>query len=210
MDVWAIVINGAISLATSGVLGYFTYFILNNMKIIFFDHQNKSDKKAWQIFFGCINLLSVYLCYVYFFNDYPQSILVGLSIGLILAFIGYPLFFSCVVKGTCNFFRKKQGLAKLTPGGSVWSAIVDKKNGMTMYVYDLRTHKLLTYGSFVADNEEDSDMDFELYPYSELDPWSYAEVRDHVALNDGVRSYVNVDKNIEVFVFPNSEDEQDK
>ena len=27
MDVWAIVINGAISLTTSGVLGYFTYYI---------------------------------------------------------------------------------------------------------------------------------------------------------------------------------------
>lgn len=197
------IIQLVLPLSTSGVIGYFTYFVLNRMGVPFFVNDKKDDKKNWWIFFGVIDVLIVYALYFYTNSNYFVAIGTGICIALIMALIIYPGLFRLLFKYV-NRKRIKNGLSEFANSSNVWNALTDKDYGMAVFVYDLRTDKLLAYGDLSTSDGDSDALDFALNPNSNLKPWTFEEAMEHALLNEGTKYYINADKGFKIVFIPGS------
>lgn len=202
------IIQLVLPLSTSGVIGYFTYFVLNRMGTSFFTNEKSDDKKNWYIFFGVINVLIVYVLYIYVYPDYLVSIGLGILFSIVLAIWIYPRLFNMLYKYV-NKRREKAGLSPFVGKSDVWSSLADKAQPIAVYVYDLKTNELLAYGGLGENGGEGNYFDFAIIPYEHLEPWSYEEGIRRSYINEGSEIYINADKGLKILFIPTSDEDEE-
>ena len=195
------IIQLVLPLSTGGVIGYFTYFVLNRMGVPFFVNDKKDDKKNWWVFFGVIDVLIVYALYFYTNSNYFVAIGAGICIAFVMALIIYPGLFRLLFKYV-NKRRRKNGFSAFSGDSNVWNSVTNKDYGMAAFVYDLKTDHLLIYGDLSISDGDSEMMDFVLVPNPKLKPWQFKEAMEHAFVNKGTKYYVNADKELKIVFIP--------
>lgn len=197
---------------TSGGLGFINYFILCKKGTIDITVEDKEEKKFALIIFSIINVLLImiideFIIWFSWFGDIHVwiTILITLIVSIFLSFT----FFDCMIKllyKIINNFRKKDNLGEVNEK-TVIKNLLDVNSVLFVYLYDLETENLITYGCMGWINDrKDTDFEIEITPTDLIESLDFLKASEMAKKIDNASVYINFDKKIKMVIMPEAKE----
>ncbi len=190
-----------LAFVTAGGCGYVNYYILDNLNKINISENDSNDKIFVLGLFSLINLLVCFLFTDVFKWNLVASVASTLVLTIILSFTLFPW----VIGKYTNYINKARkdsfGNGEFN-SKSVKTILFDRNEVLFVYVFDLRSDKLLIHGCMGWENQKSKNYEFSIYPFPGLEKLTFDEAMNKCETNDDVEAYVNVDKQIKIVIIP--------
>ena len=200
-----------ISFLASGGLGYINYYILSSIDLINFDENDSEEKKLSLLLFSIINFI-ILLSFINYFGyekdvlikSLIYSFLITIILTTILSFTLYVIIIK-FIKWLITRYRNEKGKSTIS-NLTVKEQLFDEDIAKPVFIFDLRTHKLLNSGFIGAFNiNPKKDYELEVFPFPEkTDLNTYEDLCEYSIKNSkDVVVYINADKELLIFLIKN-------